>query len=45
VGGAIFDRMGSYFWGFILIMIFNLISIPLVWLVAPRKFRKTRHLS
>ncbi len=44
VGGAIFDRTGSYFWGFILIMIFNLISIPLVWLVAPRKFRK-RHPS
>jgi cyanate permease len=45
MGGAIFDRMGSYFWGFILIMIFNLISIPLVWLVAPRKFRRTRHFS
>jgi MFS family permease len=45
VGGAIFDRTGSYFWGFILIMIFNLISIPLVWLVAPRKFRRIRHLS
>ena len=44
VGGAVFDRTGSYFWGFILIMIFNLISIPLVWLVAPRKFRK-RHPS
>jgi MFS family permease len=42
VGGAVFDRTGSYFWGFILIMIFNLISIPLVWLVAPRKFRKRR---
>jgi MFS family permease len=42
VGGAVFDRTGSYFWGFILIMIFNLISIPLVWLVAPRKFRKPR---
>jgi MFS family permease len=44
VGGTVFDRTGSYFWGFILIMIFNLISIPLVWLVAPRKFRK-RHPS
>jgi MFS family permease len=42
VGGAVFDRTGSYFWGFILIMIFNIISIPLVWLVAPRKFRKPR---
>jgi len=42
VGGAVFDRTGSYFWGFILIMIFNLISIPLVWFVAPRKFRKRR---
>jgi len=45
VGGAIFDRTGSYFWGFILIMIFNLISIPLVWLVAPRKFRRIGYLS
>jgi len=45
VGGAIFDRTGSYFWGFILIMIFNLISIPLVWFVAPRKFRNARPLS
>ncbi len=44
VGGTVFDRTGSYFWGFILIIIFNLISIPLVWLVAPRKFRK-RHPS
>jgi MFS family permease len=44
VGGTVFDRTGSYFWGFILIMIFNLISIPLVWLVAPRKFRN-RHPS
>jgi MFS family permease len=42
VGGAIFDRTGNYFWGFILIMVFNLTSIPLVWLVAPRKFRKPR---
>lgn len=40
VGGAIFDRTGNYFWGFILIIIFNLISIPLVWLLAPRRFRR-----
>jgi len=40
VGGVIFDRTGNYFWAFILIMIFNLISIPLVWFVAPRKFRR-----
>jgi MFS family permease len=45
VGGAIFDRTGSYFWGFILIMTFNLISIPSVWLVAPHKFLKIHHLS
>ncbi len=45
VGGAIFDRTGSYFWGFILVMIFNLISIPFVWFVAPRKFRRIHHLS
>jgi len=41
VGGVIFDRTGNYFWAFILILIFNLISIPLVWFVAPRKFRRT----
>jgi MFS family permease len=42
LGGVIFDRTGNYFWAFILIMIFNLISIPLAWIVAPRKFRKPR---
>jgi MFS family permease len=42
LGGVIFDRTGNYFWAFILIMILNLISIPLVWIVAPRKFRKSR---
>jgi MFS family permease len=41
VGGVIFDRMGNYFWAFILIIIFNLVSMLLVWLVAPRKFRGT----
>jgi len=41
VGGVIFDRTGNYFWAFILILIFNLVSIPLVWFVAPRKFRRT----
>jgi MFS family permease len=40
LGGVIFDRTGNYFWAFILIIIFNLISILLVWIVAPRKFRK-----
>ncbi len=40
VGGVIFDRTGSYFWAFILIILFNLISILLVWMVAPRKFRR-----
>jgi MFS family permease len=43
VGGVIFDRTGNYFWAFILIIIFNLISIPLVWIVGPRKFRRTHH--
>jgi MFS family permease len=45
MGGAIFDRTGNYFWGFVLIMIFNLLSIPLVWIVAPRKFRSIHPLS
>ncbi len=41
MGGVIFDRTGSYFWAFILIILFNLVSILLVWLVAPGKFRGT----
>jgi MFS family permease len=45
VGGVIFDRTGNYFWAFILVMIFNLISIPLAWIVAPRKYRKPHPLS
>jgi MFS family permease len=45
VGGLIFDRTGNYFWAFILVMIFSLISIPLVWLVAPRKYRRPHPLS
>ncbi len=40
VGGLIFDWTGSYFGAFILIMIFNLVSIRLVWFVAPRKSRR-----
>jgi len=45
VGGVIFDRTGNYFRAFILIVIFNLVSIPLVWFVAPLKFRGIRRLS
>ncbi len=45
VGGVIFDWTGNYFWAFILIMIFNLVSIPLVWFVAPRRSRRIRHAS
>lgn len=45
VGGPIFDWTGNYFWAFILIVVFNLVSIPLVWFVAPRKFRGIRRLS
>jgi MFS family permease len=45
LGGVIFDRTGNYFWAFILVMIFNLVSIPLAWIVAPRKYRKDHPLS
>jgi MFS family permease len=39
VAGYIFDRTQSYSWAFILAILFSLISILLVWFVAPRKFR------
>jgi MFS family permease len=37
--GYIFDRTQNYFWAFALAISFNLISILLVWFIAPRKFR------
>jgi predicted MFS family arabinose efflux permease len=42
VGGYIFDQTQNYFWAFVLAILFNLISILLVWLAAPRKFRQIR---
>jgi MFS family permease len=44
VAGYIFDQTQNYFWAFILVILLNLISVFLVWIVAPRKFRRS-HLS
>jgi len=44
VPGYIFDQTQNYFWAFVLAILLNLISIPLVWLAAPRKFRKPNRL-
>ena len=40
VAGYIFDQTQNYFWAFVLAILLNLISILLVWLAAPRKFRR-----
>jgi MFS family permease len=40
VAGLIFDRTNSYLWAFVLVILLNLISVLLVWLSAPRKFRR-----
>lgn len=40
LAGYIFDQKKSYYLVFIIVIILNLISILLVWLAAPRKFRK-----
>ena len=40
LGGYLFDQTQSYFWAFFLVIPLNLISILLVWLAAPRKYRK-----
>lgn len=37
--GYIFDQTQNYFWAFVLAILFNLASIPLVWLITPRKLR------
>jgi MFS family permease len=39
IAGYIFDQTQNYFWAFVLAIFFNLISILLVWFIAPRKFR------
>jgi len=38
IAGYIFDKTGTYLWAFILVILLTLISILLVWFVAPRKF-------
>jgi MFS family permease len=40
VAGYIYDQTQNYFWAFALAILLNLISILLVWLAAPRKFRR-----
>ncbi len=44
VAGYIFDQTQNYFWAFVLAILLNLISILLVWLAAPRKFRSSHPL-
>jgi len=39
LAGYIFDQTQNYFWAFVLVILLNLISVLLVWLAAPRKFR------
>ena len=45
LAGYLFDHTQSYFWAFILAIVFNIISVILVWLVAPRKFRPAKAIS
>jgi MFS family permease len=40
VAGYIFDQTQNYLWAFVLAILLNLISILLVWLAAPRNFRR-----
>ena len=44
IAGYIYDQTQNYFWAFIIAILLNLISILLVWLVAPRKSRKSETL-
>jgi len=44
VAGVIYDQTQNYFWAFVLAILLNLISILLVWLAAPRRFRSSRSL-
>jgi len=39
LAGYIFDQTQSYFWAFVLAIFFCTISVLLVWLAAPRKYR------
>jgi MFS family permease len=45
VAGYIFDQYHNYFWAFILAMVLNIVSILLVWIVAPRKAFQRRVVS
>jgi nitrate/nitrite transporter NarK len=42
LAGYIFDQTKNYFWAFVLVILLNLISVVLVWLAAPRKFRQIK---
>ncbi len=42
LAGYIFDQTKNYFWAFVLVILLNLISVLLVWLSAPRKYRRPR---
>jgi len=39
VGGYIFDQTQNYLWAFILAILISVISVALVWYIAPRKSR------
>jgi MFS family permease len=41
VAGYIFDQTQNYLWRFVFGILFNLISILLVWFIVPRRFRPT----
>jgi MFS family permease len=42
LAGYIFDCTQSYFWAFILTIVLNIVSVLLVWYVAPRKVRQIK---
>jgi MFS family permease len=42
LAGYIFDQTKNYFWAFVLVILLNLISVVLVWLAAPRKYRQIK---
>ncbi|OGP72653.1 MAG: hypothetical protein A2V86_17905 [Deltaproteobacteria bacterium RBG_16_49_23] len=44
LGGYLFDQTETYFWAFILAIVFCVLSILLVWYVSPRKFRQPQSL-
>jgi len=44
IAGLIYDNTQNYFWAFILCIFLKLVSILLVWLAAPRKYRQRKTL-